>query len=220
MNPEKYVIWHQITIPHRTVWAQTHIHLSDLKFEVPQARTACTLRLQKISNNIKNDLLLRKEDFLLKRFSFFSKTLLRTIYRSIPVGRKKSSSFFINSVPSQTGGYQTKQSHFSSPLQGDRNQVNPRLSVKRKRTQREREQDLWNSRIKVSACSTEQTIQRNRICLSCYLELPQGGPFFWQSSTYWKVSSFLAKDSKKCFHVLMHCLLKQEGGGIYWRSSQ
>ncbi len=43
------------------------MHLSDLKFEVPQARTACTLRLQNSSNNIKNDILLRKEDFLLKR---------------------------------------------------------------------------------------------------------------------------------------------------------
>ncbi len=147
----------------------------------------------------------------------FSKTLLRTLYRSIPVGRKKSNTFFIKSVPNQTGGYQTKQSRFSSPL---RNQVNPPLSVKRQRTQREREQELWNSRIKVSAFSTKQTIQRSRICLSCYLELPQGGPFFWQSSTYWKVSSFLVKDSKKCFHVLMHGVLKQEGGGIYWRSGQ
>ncbi len=53
--------------PQITFWAQTHMHLSDLKFEVPQVRTAYTLRLQNSSNNIKNYLLLRKEDFLLKR---------------------------------------------------------------------------------------------------------------------------------------------------------
>lgn len=66
-NPEKYVIWNLPSFLTELFWAQTHIHLSYLKFEVPQARTACTLWLQKSSNNIKNDLLLRKEDFLLKR---------------------------------------------------------------------------------------------------------------------------------------------------------
>ncbi len=53
--------------PRITFWAQTHMHLSDLKFEVPQVRTACTLRIQNSSNNIKNDILLRKEDFVIKK---------------------------------------------------------------------------------------------------------------------------------------------------------
>lgn len=118
---------------------------------------------KKSSNNIKNDLLLRKEDFLLKRqtkgirLTEIFKNLAKNTLSEHTSGAEQSEGgrratllfFIIKSVPNQTGGYQTKQRRFSSLLQGDRNQVNPPLSVKRQRTQREREQELWNSRIKV-----------------------------------------------------------------------
>lgn len=97
---------------------------------------------------------------------------------------------------------------------GIENQVNPSLSVKRQRTQREREQELSNSWIKVTARSTKQTIQRNRnvylVIWSCHRVVLSFGKALHVERSYY----FRFKTPRNVFHVLMYCLLNEKGVGF------